>query len=163
MVIRKSLAFIITFCIVIAGLAGGCKGTAQFTAPPYIPAAYYDCIETYPEELVHAYFAGYGEIWGPKQKYDGKVFVFKDNLIDAWMVRELDKGWLWLDLIKCPLVNIEEMQNYKIGDRIDVVGLNLGPESVKTPGLTFQDCYVLPCGSIQLPAEGTGSPVGPGY
>jgi len=160
---KKSLAPIISLCLILAGMSGGCKSTQQFAAPPYIPAAYYSCIESYPEELVHAYFAGYGEIWGPMQKYNDKVFVFKDTLVDAWVVRELDKGWLWLDLIKCPIVNIEDMEKYKIGDRFDLVGLNLGPEDIKNPGLTFKDCYILPCGSVQLPAEGTGGAVGPGY
>jgi hypothetical protein len=163
MQIKKFLAPALAGVMLITGLVGGCKQAPALVAPPYIPAEYYNCVESYPTELIHAYFAGYGEIWGPMQKYNDKVFVFKDNIIDAWMVRELDKGWLWLDLIKCPIVNIEDMQKYKIGDKIDVVGLNLGPEDIKTPGLTFKDCYVLPCGSINLPADGTGGAVGPGY
>jgi hypothetical protein len=163
MLTKKLLFPAFGIIIIISSFAGACATTRQLAAPPYIPGNYYNCIETYPQELVHAYFAGYGEIWGPKAMYNNKVFVFKDNLIDEYMIRELDKGWIWLDLIKCPLVNLDDMKQYKLGDRIDVVGLNLGPEDDDIPGLTFTDCYVLPCGSLKLPAEGDGGAVGPSY
>ncbi len=76
-----------------------CSGNSiqQLNAPPYIPAAYYNCIETYPEELVHAYFAGYGEIWGPKAMYNDNVFVSRKSDRPV-VVRELDKGgcgWIY--------------------------------------------------------------------
>ncbi len=159
----KIAALAMTLMLVVVGIAGGCKNSTQFLAPPYLPAPYYNCIETYPQELVHAYFAGYGEIWGPIQNYNNKVFVFKDNPLDEYVIRELDEGWLWLDLIKCPLANPEAMQYFKVGDKFDLVGLNLGPEDLKTPGLTFKDCYIMRCGSVKLPADGTGGAVGPGY
>jgi len=155
MLTRKVLTLTMGAVMLLLCLVGGCK-PKTFTAPPYIPSGYYDCIETLPVDLVHAYFAGYGEIWSALENYNDKVFVFKNLLVDEWMVYELDKGILWLDLIKCYLANPEAMDNYKLGDRIDVVGFNQGPDNIKVTGLTFRDCYVLPPGAIALPAEGNG-------
>jgi len=138
----------------------------MFTPVPSIPSAYYSAIEANPQELIFAYFyagfADYIDIREPKDRYNNKYFVFKNILIDDWTVRELDKSRLWLDLIKCPVVNIGVMKDYKVGDRIEVVGLNLGPEDDHTPGLTFRDCYVLPVDAIGLPVEG-GPAVVPAY
>ncbi len=142
-------------------VASGCTSAAAYMPPP-IPPAYYDAIEVQPIDLVHAYFLGYGEIWGPKQKYNNQIFVFKDQLIDAWVVRELDQGWIWMDMIKCPVVNVDYMRGLKIGDRIDVVGTNLGPPDDHVPQLAFSNCYVLKPGALQIPA-GTGSTIVVGY
>lgn len=160
---NKMVGFLIAVIVILTTAVGGCKNSAQLLAPPYIPSSYYDCIETYPTELIHAYFAGYGEIWGPMQKYNNKVFVFKNNPLDQWVIRDLDKGWIWLDLIKCNLANPEVMDSFQIGDKFDLVGFNLGPEDVKTSELTFRDCYVMRCGALKLPADGMGGVIGPGY
>lgn len=159
---KSSLLSFIGITLLLTSLGNGCTSTGTFAPPPYIPAAYYDCIDTNPVDLINAYFAGYGEIWGPMERYNDKVFVFKNVLIDGWVVRELEKGWLWLDLIKCHLANTDEMTYYKMGDRIDVVGLNLGPEDIRTKELTFTECYILPPGAIVLPPDGN-SGFTPGY
>ncbi|MCL2150242.1 MAG: hypothetical protein FWH51_04880 [Dehalococcoidia bacterium] len=162
MLARKILTLAMGVVLSFASSIGGCT-PKTFAPPPYIPPEYYDCIETNAVDLVNAYFAGYGEIWGPMERYNDLVFVFKDVLIDAWVVKDLDKGWIWMDLIKCHLADRETMNEYKIGDRIDVVGYNLGPENIKTKELTFTDCYVLPRGAIALPADGSNGLVVGGY
>jgi len=156
MLARKTFVIAIAAVLLLTSISGGCSAK-KFAPPPYIPSGYYDCIETYPAALVSAYFSGYGEIWGPMENYNDKIFVFKNVLVDQWMLRELDNGWLWLDLIRCQIANIEVMDHYKLGDRIDVVGFNLGPEDIGKAGLTFKDCYILPPGVLVLPAEGNGS------
>lgn len=164
MSVRKApLLSLMGIILLFASLSSGCSSTETFAPPPYLPAEYYNCIDTNPTDLINAYFAGYGEIWGPMQAYNDKVFVFKNVLIDGWVVRELDKGWLWLDLIKCHLADPDEMTYFKEGDRIDVVGLNLGPEDTKKRELTFIDCYILPSGLVALPPEGGNGAILPGY
>jgi hypothetical protein len=163
---RKNLVLVMSAAIIIfTGTAVSCA-PRTVNAVPNLPPAYYGAVEANPQELIFAYFyAGYADyidIREPKSRYDFQYFVFKNILIDAWVMRELDEGWLWLDLIKCPVVNMAAMEEYGPGDRIEVVGLNLGPENVHVPGLTFKDCYVLPVNAVQLPVA-DGPPVVPAY
>jgi len=140
--------------------------TESYTATPpaivpFIPPAYYDCISVLPVDLEAAYHTAYGNHAEAEIMYNGKVFVFKNLLVDLYMISELDKGWVWADLTNCPVVNVDYAKTLKPGGRVDIVGicvgLNLTPRSV----LAFKDCYVLPTGSLQLPAPGgaTFSPV----
>ena len=157
MLIRKMFVATMVTGLLLVGLVGGCSSDKPTIAPvPYIPIEYYDCLEAYPAELVATYFSGYGDVWGPMERYNDKVFVFKNVLIDDWVLQDLDEGLLWLSYIKCSIANISVMSNYKKGDRIDLVGYNLGPENISVKELTFKDCYVLPPGAIVLPAEGNG-------
>ncbi len=144
-------------------LSAGCTRLTVAAAEvvPSLPASYYDCIETYPPDLERVYFGYYpsaGAIANPRrlaiprEKYDNRVYVFKDQIIDAWALRDIARGWLWLDMIKCPLANLGEMKNFCLGDHFDLVGLNLGPVDDSTPVLLFRDCYVLPAGFVKLPA-----------
>ncbi len=133
-------------------LTTGCAPKLTAEALPALPPSYYNCIDTFPYELVHTYFMGYGEISGPKALYDNKVFVFKDQPLTDWAMRQLEEGCLWLDMIKCQLANPEDVAHFKMGDHFDLVGFNLGPPDVEVPELAFKDCYILPVGAIKLPA-----------
>jgi len=159
---RKLLACVMGINLLLVSLLGGCFAE-EFAPPPHIPVAYYDCVEVFPITLVNAYFSGYGEIWRPIEAYNGLVFVFKNHLLDGWTLSEVDEGWLWLDYIKCYLANPEDMRYFELGDRVDVVGLNIGPEDVNVKQLTFVDCYVLPPGLLALPASGDNGFVVGGY
>ncbi len=165
MSVKKMLALPACILIVLVGFISGCSQEA-FNPPPSLPPVYYTAIESNPQELVYAYFysgfADYIDIREPKARYNGKFFVFNNVLVDDWVIRDVDKGWIWLDLIKCPLVNTTEMKKFALGDRIEVVGLNLGPEDDHKPGLIFKDCYVLPQGAVQLPV-GDSPAIVPAY
>lgn len=171
-----------TALCVISGLVilgSGCKASAPVviaypTEPqtnvsqgivPYIPPAYYQCISVFPEQLENAYAWGYDSTMNVEQvnlNYDGQVFVFPDLLVDAWMISEVNQGSLLADHITCPIVNISYAKALKVGDQVDIVGVSVGPDPNKSGWLLFADCYVLPAGSIQLPAAG-GSTFLPGY
>jgi hypothetical protein len=53
-------------------------------------------------------------------------------------------------------VNLDAAKKLVSGDRVDIVGICVGRDTTISPGLVFKDCYVLPTGSIQLPAPGGG-------
>lgn len=152
--------------IIISAIIGGCA-SQHVNAVPFLPPTYFNAIEVNPQELINAYYyaglPGYIDIREPEARYNNKIFVFKDVLVDEWLVRMLDKGVIWLDLIKCGLINRGDMLNFDIGDRIDVVGINLGPDDPNNTGLTFKDCYVLPAGVVKLPAGDDGVAVVPAY
>lgn len=177
---RKLLAVPLIFLLVITlSLGASCKtAVGAITAPaappksnditdlplaPYIPPAYYDCIEVLPVDLEAAYYSEYGAVAGAETMYNGKYFVFKDQLVDAYMLRDLDKGWLWADLTKCPIVDIDYAKKLQIGERVDIVGISEGRDLKISPGLYFSDCYVVLSGSIQLPAPGGSNTFAPGY
>jgi hypothetical protein len=163
---KKRFALVFGALLGLLACLAGCAPQGV-NAVPNLPAGYYSAVQVNPQELINAYFyAGlpdYIDIREPEARYNNKVYIFKDVLIDEYAERELDKGWLWLDLIKCPVANIDAMKDYAIGDRIDVVGLNLGPEDPRTTGLTFTNCYVLPPNSMGIPAGDTGDAVVTAY
>jgi hypothetical protein len=139
-------------------------GTYSAPAPaiaPYIPAAYYQCIEVLPTDLQNAYHTAYGNHAEAQVMYDGKTFLFRNLLVDQYMLSELDKGYIWADLTNCPVVNMDYAKTLKPGDRIDIVGICLGLNLTAKSVLAFKDCYLLPTGALQLPAPGgaTFSPV----
>ena len=136
------------------------------TAPlvvPYINPAYYQCIEVLPVDLENSYYTAYGAHAEAETMYNGKVFVFKNQLVDLFMIRELDKGWVWADLVKCPIVNLNDAKKLKPGNRVDIVGICMGRDIKVSPGLYFRDCYIFPTGSVQLPAPGGGAAFSPIY
>ena len=136
------------------------RSTTPVVIVPFIPADYYNCIEVLPVDLQSSYHTAYGN-HVEAEVYTGKIFLFKNLLVDQYMLSELDKGWIWADLTNCPVVNMDYARTLKPGDHIDIVGINLGINLTPKSVLAFKDCYLLPTGSLQLPAPGgmTFSPV----
>ena len=171
------MALAVSLVSVMLLLTGGCKKNAeavmgQYTKSgttafpliiPYINPAYYDCIDVLPMDLENAYYTAYGNHAEAETMYNGKVFVFKNLLVDEYMLRELDKGWVWADLTKCPVINLEDARKLEPGDRVDILGICMGRDLKISPGLYFKDCYVLVAGSVQLPAPGGGGSFSPVY
>jgi len=125
-------------------------------APPALPPAYYDCVEASPQQLVDAYYAPYADINGAQRLYAGKVFVFKNIELTHEMLRDAGEGYIWAggSVVKCYCLNIGELKRYRAGDRLDIIGVNKGI-SDNSSVLVFTDCYVMPAGTVALPASGT--------
>ncbi len=157
--------------LAVAGTACGAKvpayvtpilgDTATLTATtespaiiPYLPPAYYQCIQVLPMDIQAAYYSQYGNHAEAETLYTGKMFVFKDLLVDLYMIHGVNSGCLWADLTKCPIINLDLAKQLKPGQRVDIVGICTGRDLLQSPGLVFRDCYVLITGSLQLPAPG---------
>jgi hypothetical protein len=160
----KGMNFVVVLILAVLGLSdSGCTRQQLIAVPPYLPPEYYDCIEVKPSDLVIKYFSTYGNMSNSEHEYNGRYFVFKNQLVQDWMVKELDQGWIWVEgNVKCELVNVDDMKTFNLGDKIDVVGLNQGVISYTTAGLLFTKCLVLPAGTVALPAAG-GQAFVPGY
>jgi hypothetical protein len=150
-------------------LIPGCAHRPIGYAPPLLPASYYQCTEITTHDLLWAYFwpmadAARSQGIVPGQQYIGLVFLFKNFPVTENMLKDADRGFIWVDTIKCPLVNIDDLNRFEDGDRVDVVGINLGPihDMPGYHGLQFKDCYVLPTGVLKLPGNGAEG-VRPGY
>ena len=130
---------------------------------PFLPPEYYLATQVEPKALVNVYFSGYGDFTRIEAMYNDAVYVFKDVLVDKRMFIGLNEGFIWVDQIKCYLIEPSDMKNYKPGDKIDVVGLNKGPTSYYIAGLTFKNCYVLPAGRVALPVNPSTASFTPGY
>jgi hypothetical protein len=139
--------------------------------PPLLPASYYQCTEITTHDLTWAYFWPMAESMRqqgitPGLELIGKVYLFKNFPVTESLLKDADKGFIWVDTIKCPLLNLDDLELFKVGDRIDVVGINLGPNpefpGYSNPGLLFKDCIVLPTGAVKLPGDGSGD-FRPGY
>ena len=146
---------VILFILAYATVSPACTRQAVLQLPPYLSPQYYDCIEVKPSDLVIKYFSTYGNMDNSEHEYNGRYFVFKNQLVQDWMLKELDQGWIWVEgNVKCELINPAEMKKFKIDDKIDIVGLNNGVISYNTAGLLFTGCIVLPAGLVALPAAG---------
>ena len=141
----------------------GAPTTTWQSIVPYIPPSYYQCISVLPMVLENAFYSNYGNTAAADAMYDGQIFVFKDLLVDGWMIKDVNRGWLWADLTKCPIINLDAAKQLKSGDRIDIVGICEGRDPSQSGGLFFENCYVLQANSIQLPAPGGGSTFAPSY
>jgi hypothetical protein len=99
---NKFIQIFVTIVVIAPAIISGCA-SRHVNAVPFLPPVYYNAIEANPQELINAYYyaglPGYIDIREPEARYNNKVFVFKNVLIDEWVIRELDKGWIWLDLI----------------------------------------------------------------
>jgi hypothetical protein len=156
------LSNILMICI-LSATAGCGSRTLMINPQPFLPADYYNCTQVEPKDLVNIYFTGYGSFTTTEAMYNDVIYVFKNVLVDKRMFIGLNEGFIWVDQIKCFLINPDEMKHYKAGDRIDVLGLNKGPTSYYQAGLTFKNCYVLPAGRVALPANPGAKPFTPGY
>ena len=160
----RSAGLFICFALLLVLTAPGCSRRLAFVQnPPFIPVSHYNCYEATPDELANAYFNNCVDIRLAQNKYDGQYFVFKNLEVRDWMVADVSRGWLWTGSgIKCMLANAGEMKNFKLGDTVDVVGLNSGVNENAVTQLVFKDCYAMRAGSVQLPA-GEGQAFMPTY
>jgi hypothetical protein len=162
--LKKAIIFmLLTLMVLSTLLISGCaNGSFLFGPPPYVPPEYYNCIQVEPKALVNVYFTGYGDFSKMEALYNDAYYIFKNVQVDERMFIGLNEGYIWVDQVKCYLVDPDDMGNYKPGDKIDVVGLNKGPTSYYIAGLTFKNCYVFPAGMLALPAS-PGGTFTPGY
>jgi hypothetical protein len=163
--LRKSPGFSYLLTVLLLATTSFASCTQQKLAafPPYLPPEYYNCIEVRPSELVIAYFSTYGNMAHSESEYNNRYFVFKNQIVEDWMIKELDQGWIWVEgNVKCELANVADMNAFNLGDRIDIVGLNAGVISYSSAGLLFTKCIVLTAGAVELPAAGGPAFVG-GY
>jgi hypothetical protein len=95
-------------------------------------------------------------------QFDGEYFVFKNVAVTDLMFKHVDEGYFWDGQVKCELLSPGDINHYKIGAEIDIVGQNTGVV-VGSAALVMKDCIILPAGSVQLPAPGGGGLVPTGY
>jgi hypothetical protein len=147
--------------------AGACRRTT-LTRPPFIPPDYLNCIEVTAKDLLDSYYTPYMGVTNiemAQAKYNNLIYVFKNVLVKDWVIADLDKGWIWVDRIRCVLANINDMKQFKVGDKIDVIGLNKGIISNPStqPGLLFDGCIVIAAGTVALASGGGSGLVFGGY
>jgi hypothetical protein len=165
-------AMVLTVSMGLSAFTGSCNTSARVVIPhydiqgvaarqeitPYLNAGYYDCTAVLPVDLESTYNRVYNRSkLDAATTFDGKYFVFKDLLVDSYMIKDVTKGWIWADQIKCPVIDVGEVRGLTIGERIDVVGICEGKDLKQSPTIFFGNCYVLPTGSVQLPAPGAGT------
>jgi hypothetical protein len=149
--------------ITVTGLCG-CRSLNAAAVVPFIPAQYFNCTETDVITFYNAYYSKYANISLASIQFDNQYYVFKDVKLVAEMLKTINDGYFWVSFgqIKCYLLHPSDMNHYKTGDKVDVVGLDIGIV-MNEAGLVFKDCIVLPAGSVQLPAPGGGGASIPMY
>jgi hypothetical protein len=92
---------------------------------PYIPPGYYTCIQANIDDLLKAYFTHYGNLSDAEMAYDNKIFVFTGIAVQPSMIINEDT-FVYSTAVFFPLEK-NSVKNLKVGDIIDVVGVNTGP------------------------------------
>jgi hypothetical protein len=154
----------------------GCAKKESFDTPPFIPGSYYNCIEAATYEIAFSYWSPYSMRLKdegspiPGEAYRDMVFVVKGYPLTDWSLKDVDKGYVMIDMIKCYPLESMDFSRLKAGTMVDMVGVNKGPEQENYTDfsegiLVFTGCVIMPAGSVQLPAEGQGGqiPVYPSY
>jgi hypothetical protein len=174
---KKVVYTLLLIATLFITLFPGCKTAPEEVnnALPYIPPAYYNCIQATAAEVAFSYWSPYSMRLKnegspiPGEAYRDLVFVIKNYPITEWSLAELDKGYIRVDMIKCYPLNKADFAKIKPIFWADVVGINKGPESENYTDfsegtLVFKDCVVLPAGAVKIPAEeNEGIPVYPSY
>ena len=162
---RKSI--ISCLCLFILGplLISGLSCSAAYIAPPpAVPAAYYSAEEVAPAALVNAYYSNYMDRAAAEINYNDRIFILKGiELTDKQVERLETEPVIWVDLIKCNIINAEACSFFKSGDSVDVIGVNQGYSPKESQGLVFNDCYVIPAGCLKIPSDDSGPLVIAGY
>ena len=152
--------------MLISAVSGvcGCTRVPAGPAVPYIPPAYFSCTEVVPQVLYDAYYSRYATIAMAEVQFNDTYFVFKNIKLEAQMLANVKDGYFWASYgrIKCYLINPTDMKNFKVGDKIDCVGLDIG-DVMGEAGLVFKNCIVLSAGCVELPADGMGGAPVPMY
>jgi hypothetical protein len=147
---RLTLVLIALASFILA--SSGCARQAALDVAPNLPANYYTCIETTPEELVKAYSANYGDYNRAQAMYTGQPFVFKKIRVVKEMI--VDAETFVTSSLQFNAQEPGAVGKLKVGDVIDIVGTNCGMPSGYPGILIFSDCFFIPAGSVALPAPG---------
>jgi hypothetical protein len=141
------------FVLVTQFVGSGCQSSIT-NAPPIIPADYYSCQAVEPKELVNSYYSRYFDKAQIQTLYNHHVFVLKNIKLNQKEITHLKiEGYIWVDMIKCAVVNTDYCAKFRPGDMVDVIGTNIG-DSLECMGLIFTDCYIVPAGSLPIPTGG---------
>jgi hypothetical protein len=137
----------------------------QIKVAPYVPPSYYEAIEVSPHDLVMAYYPPYTDSPVPmgyiEDMYNNKVYIFKGIRVTTYMLQNAANGVAWVDLIKCSLMVSDSLSRLKVGDVVDVIGLNEGLCPDRVGFLQFSGCVFIPSGALQIPAAGSTAFVPP--
>ncbi len=157
-------ATIASIIVLSALLQTSCSAQKQPTpGDQYIPPGYYNCTVTTPVNLCKAYFESSHNITAGLE-YTNQVFVFKNMVITKDELKSATDGYLWLEnLVQCYFLIGGNLQRLKVGERVDVVGVDAGPSKEYDNLLVFTGCIFLPAGSVQIPAPGSSGLVFPSY
>jgi hypothetical protein len=164
MLVKRACLILNLYLLVSLWAAVGlsCKSTF-YDPPPDIPIEYYQCQSVPAGDLVKAYYSRYQENAVARATFNDHIFVLKNiELTDKESAHLHSEGFIWVDMIKCFVTNTAYCARFKTGDKIDLVGVNHG-DTLEFMGLIFLDCYILPAGSLPLPAPEIGGAAVLGY
>ena len=159
-----SLAVTAIALMALPAVLAGCSSALQSPAIPYIPPAYYNCTETTVDTLLQVYFNHYNAVAGAELIFNGQVFVFKNIVISDASLKYATEDYIWVNgVIQCYFLKSGSARQLKVGDKVDVVGVDAGICKEYSGSLVFNGCIFLPAGSVQLPAGGTSALSLPSY
>jgi hypothetical protein len=144
------------FCSVLLSAvlaASACSSKNLTNVVPYIPPAYYSGQLAAPFDLSNIYFSPYSPA-SEIAKLNGNIYVFKDLPVTAITMASVNKGYVWIDVVKAYALNPSNLKQLKLGEKVDVAGVLAGPCKDFPKSLLFNSVVFLPAGSVDIPVGG---------
>ena len=152
----------IGLAVAVLTLPVSCGGpnTALADAPiPYIPPSYYECTAITSADLMsyYYYYNRYAPAPNVEQEVNNHLFVLKNMLVTDSALKYATSKYIWMDgIIQCYFLAQGTADTLRVGERVDVVGVNTGVGKDYAGTLIFTGCIFLPAGRVQLPAADSG-------
>jgi hypothetical protein len=150
------LSMCILLTAILVGLipAAGCSRTTLET-PDYIPPGYYASLDVHPDELLKAYFhPNFGDVVQSDQNFKNLPVVFKSVSVNEIMLRDSAQDIFYISSVKCTPLEAGAVSALRVGDLIDIIGINRGPWPEYPGWLSFTECIFPQAGAIQFSQGG---------
>ncbi len=126
----------------------------EFAPVTYLSPMYLDCIEVKPADLTWDYFGNYADRWLADRKFTGKTFIFKNITVTSYSLENKDEGFMWVEQLRCAEAKEGDIAKLKVGEQIDIIGVNRGVPPQEYWALLITDCIFVPADSLGLPLPG---------
>jgi hypothetical protein len=132
----------------------GCS-RASLETPDYIPPGYYASLDVHPDDLLRAYFhPNFGDVVQSDLNFKNLPVVFKNVAVNEIMIRDSAQDIFYISSVKCTPLETGVVATLKVGDLIDIIGINRGVWPEYPGWLSFTECVFPPAGTVQFSQGG---------
>jgi hypothetical protein len=154
------IAFVASSLVVLFGYTPGTAAPFPYVPPPEGPEGYYIKANTGSIEVsfISNYFHPF-DAYG----YKGQSFIFNRVEITNWIESRSTDTYLATEMIQFVARDPSDLKKFKVGDKIDIIGICDGMLEEYPVIIAFTDCLFLPSGLASLPLPGGPAPITSGY
>ena len=154
------IAFVAGSLVALFSYSPSIAAPFPYVPPPEGPEGYYikanaGSIEA---SFISKYFRPF-DAYG----YEGQSFIFNRVEITDWIESKSSDTYLATEMLQFVARNPSDLKKFKVGDKIDIIGICAGMLEEYPVIITFTDCLFLPSGLAPLPLPGGPAPITSSY